>query len=93
MAKRTPRDETLIEIDLLEHLAFKGFVCPDGIAVKAVLDGWVIEPERDLTAELIDDLTDDESPLRHPDDDEDRICVTGVDAVDAYVREAEKDLL
>lgn len=72
---------------------YKGFVCPRAIEIETVLDGWVIEPGRDLTAEIIADLVDDEAPLRHPDDDEERICVTSVKAVDEYVREAEKDLI
>lgn len=92
MPKRIPRDWTIVEMDLLERLAFKGFVCPEGIEISIVLDAWVIEPERDLTKEIIVDLLDGETPLRHPNGNEEQICVTSIETVDEHVRNVERDL-
>ena len=60
MPNRIPRDEIIIEMDLLEVLAFKGFVCPEGVGIELVLDNWVIEPERDLTKEIIEECVEGE---------------------------------
>ncbi|PSP77318.1 hypothetical protein BRC81_10080 [Halobacteriales archaeon QS_1_68_20] len=79
-------------MDLFEHLAYKGFVCPNGIEIAVVLAYWVTGHERDLTAAIIERSVDDNAPLQHPGGDDDRICVTSVEAVDEHVREVEKDL-
>lgn len=92
MPRRGPNDESHLEMDLFEHLAFEGFVCPDGIEIAVVLDRWVVEYERELMERIIEWKLDDEAPLRRPAGNDEKICITGVEEVDEHVREVEKDL-
>lgn len=92
MPKRAPHDENFLEIGLFGHLAYEGCFCPDGIRIEVILDDWFVEHERDLAATISERSLDTDAPLRHPDGDDEEICVPSGEAVDEHVREVEKDL-
>lgn len=92
MPKEGKHDRHYIEIGIFEGLGEKGFICPKGIEIAIILDRWVVEHERDIAVDAIEDGIEGDAPLHHPRDDEDRICVTSVAAAEKHVMKVEKDI-